>query len=320
MSECEKIESYLWDYPDIPREQREQVSAHLETCESCREALETIESLRQSRKADRAAISKIDTAAFDDAVMRKIQSRKEAVSPVSDNRKYIFQMAVSVGLAAAIVIFMMMSISDLSKIPAFKLHGESDETALDSNRSIINIRLAPRSEGARMEMPAVPKMAKKAPPKEEFSILLNPVTTPSPDSVNIDAVYLTDETVPTMSQQARASVSEIVSDTGMVQAVKIPTSTLVTVEKMPKPVDMVPPEYPVWAKKLGLSGIVWIKARVDENGKVTDAKVISSSTTGAGFEEAALKAARLSTYSPAESNGMKLPVWVMYPVKFIYKN
>jgi len=114
-------------------------------------------------------------------------------------------------------------------------------------------------------------------------------------------------------------ISEVVVDTGLIQSAIAPVGNFITVENMPEPLNLIPPEYPVWAKKRGLSSIVWVKAQIDKTGKVIDARVISSTVQGAGFEEAALEAARASTYEPARSNGVPLPVWIMYPVKFIYK-
>jgi TonB family protein len=122
-----------------------------------------------------------------------------------------------------------------------------------------------------------------------------------------------------MSQMARASLSEVVVDTGMIQSAEMPRGMLVTVEKMPLPVEVVLPEYPVWAKKREVSGVVWVKARIDENGNVIDAQILSSSIAGMGFEESATEAALRSKYSPAEANGIRLPVWIVYPVRFVYK-
>lgn len=316
MNECGKIERFLWDYPDISADQYDHVSAHLKSCPDCQEALATISILKESQKADRTHIASIDTDDFDNVVIRKIRDRKTAVAAGSENRKFAYRMTVSVGLAAAIVIFMILSISDLGNLPVFREAADTTMKQPEENYNIIDIRLAPRP--ADREAPAARYEAEEK-QRESFSVLDKPVTSPSPESVNIEAVYLSDETVPILSQQSRASISEVFMDTGLIQAAETPRGMLVTVEKMPKPISLTPPEYPVWAKKRGLSCVVWVKARIDENGNVTTAQIVSSSITGAGFEEAALEAARISAYHPAESNGIRLPVWIMYPVKFIYK-
>lgn len=321
MSECREIEGLLWEYPDgkLSAAEREAISLHLEGCEACKRALETIGSLRESKKADLKAISSIDAVAFDNAVMSRIQS--ETVVPISETRerRYIVRMAVSVGLAAAIVIFLVFSISDLGDLTLQRGRGEKPTAIVEKKYERIDITLRPPETGKKLDMAPRGMAESEDLAVESFSILPDPVTRPAPESVNIDAVYLTDETVPIISQQTRASLSEVVVDTGMIQSVETPMSMLVTVEKMPAPLDVVLPQYPVWAMKRGISGVVWVKARIDENGTVIDAQILSSSIAGMGFGESALEAAFKSKYRAAEANGITLPVWIVYPVRFVYK-
>ncbi len=321
MSECRKIDKLLWEYPhgELSAAEKEAVSAHLEACVVCRRALETIDALRASRRADQSAISSIDAFAFDNAVMGKIRSETEAPTAETDDHKYMFRMAVSVGLAAAIVIFLVFSISDLGDLTLQKNRGKRPVTMAEEKYDRIDIHLRPWESAKKREIAPRRIVEGEDHAIESFSILPAPVTRPAPESVNIDAVYLTDETVPIMSQQRRASLSEVVVDTGIIQSVETPRGMLITVERMPVPANVVLPEYPVWAKKRGISGVVWVKARIDENGKVVDAQILSSSIAGMGFEESALEAALISKYIPAEANGIRLPVWIVYPVRFVYK-
>ena len=156
--------------------------------------------------------------------------------------------------------------------------------------------------------------------QSSFSILSKPVYQSGPDSVNIEGVYLTEDNIPLNKQSSAASLSEVITDTGAVQADMPQSSILVTIDKMPEIIDMPAPEYPVWAKKRGLSAIVWVKAKIDKNGDIGEADVISTSLKGAGFEDASIEAARQSKFHPAELNGSPLEVWIIYPVKFIFKN
>jgi len=155
-------------------------------------------------------------------------------------------------------------------------------------------------------------------PEQVFSILPAPVT--SPDSINIDAVYVSNESISLHQQASAASLTELYADTAAIQSVPLQMSRVVTIEQMPQPLRIEVPEYPVWAKKRGISGTVWIKAKVTSDGKVSDVLVLSCDSKGAGFEEAALTAAKNNLFVPASSNGMNLSVWVVYPVKFINKN
>jgi protein TonB len=95
---------------------------------------------------------------------------------------------------------------------------------------------------------------------------------------------------------------------------------VITVEKMPKMIKAVPPEYPPFAFKLKRNGEVWIKAHIDANGEVQKALIHKDSGSNYGFEEAALIAAYKNKFEPFEVNGRKMPVWVIYKVKFVVKD
>ncbi len=86
-----------------------------------------------------------------------------------------------------------------------------------------------------------------------------------------------------------------------------------------KPAQMkmeVSPVYPDSAKINHVEGIVWIKALIDENGKVIDAKVVKCTKKDFGFEQAALDAAKKCEYLPATQNEKPVATWVAYKVQF----
>jgi protein TonB len=76
------------------------------------------------------------------------------------------------------------------------------------------------------------------------------------------------------------------------------------------------PVYPEIAQKAGITGIVWVKVLVDTEGNIRDAILVKESGANAGFEEAALAAAKLRKYRPAMQNNQPVAVWVAYKVKF----
>ncbi len=76
------------------------------------------------------------------------------------------------------------------------------------------------------------------------------------------------------------------------------------------------PIYPDSAKNLKIEGTVWVKALVDENGKVLKAKIAKCLTKDLGFEKAALDAAYKCEFTPAKKGDKAVPVWVTYSVKF----
>lgn len=81
-------------------------------------------------------------------------------------------------------------------------------------------------------------------------------------------------------------------------------------------VNQVHPEYPSLAQKAGMEGTVWLKVLIDINGDVRDVRIFKDSGSDAGFEEAAIKAARESVWKPALANGQPIAVWVSFATKF----
>jgi TonB family protein len=437
LSDCEKFDKLLWQYPDISESEKDELEHHLLTCAICRRAQETIQALRDTAELDRQWLAEVDSRAFDAAVMRKIrdQKRPNAIGEKAPDR-YVLRLAFSFALAVTVVLFLVKSISDLSEIHTPSTTAQKGEA---DRYGVINIELGKQPEQAATPPPAhSPPAVKKAPsalaeaPKEKeqarsqaggksvilppppqpaadtlpilsmerppestavsggelqaammpsdtemrqpdtnritvavapppsapgelstlpkslasdnagnfrdgkenrrlnisfapkaiggFSILPTPLASQAPDSVNIDAIYVTNENIAVNKQTSAASIAEIYKDTGSVQVQMPQSSILVTVEKMPQPLKMVLPEYPVWARKQGLSGTLWVRARVESDGHISDAQITSCDVKGVGFEEAALKAAKESMFTPASSNGMNLPVWIVYPVQFIYKD
>jgi len=419
---CDKIEALLWEkaYGTISEEDNELLRQHLADCADCRKIQSTIEALGVSRRADEEFISGIGADEFESSVMRKIRARESELRFKRDDKGYMVRMYFSVGLAAAIVAFIVISMGDLERFviptkpaaynrvnapkqyydtfhielqpgrteeppePAGRVSMERGEESREKAEPSA-IQPSQEESGAELEESDVAKLFEKeqkaevpepAPrlltiiPKEkaepeavekkkaevikpdmhfdfrsaneqqpgaltarrmkgisevtsdldvgQFQILNQPVTNPAPDSVEINSIYLIDESIPFASQQTRAYLPQVRVDSGSVQSVETPRSVLVTVEKMPIPVKIIPPEYPVWARKNGISGTVWVKAHVNDDGDVVEAEIESSSNPGYGFEEASLEAAKQCKYLPAEANGFKIGVWVIYPVNFVF--
>lgn len=94
------------------------------------------------------------------------------------------------------------------------------------------------------------------------------------------------------------------------------SDAFVPFEKRPEFALQVMPEYPRLARDAGLEGTVWVKILVDKTGTVRNAIIAKSSGANAGFEEAALSAARKCKFSPAIQNGMPIAIWVTFPFEF----
>lgn len=93
----------------------------------------------------------------------------------------------------------------------------------------------------------------------------------------------------------------------------------VAVEERPVTIQQAQPKYPEIARKANIEGSVWVKVLVDRNGNVKDAMIAKESGSNAGFEEAALEAAKLTKWKPAMQNKQPVALWVTYEIKFQLK-
>jgi TonB family protein len=76
------------------------------------------------------------------------------------------------------------------------------------------------------------------------------------------------------------------------------------------------PEYPEIARLVRASGVVELRALVDESGRVVDVTIVRSTRPGVRFEEAAARAVRGWLYRPATKDGVPVRVWVPVEVRF----
>ena len=93
----------------------------------------------------------------------------------------------------------------------------------------------------------------------------------------------------------------------------------VAVEQMPEPIGGIGAiqkkiVYPEIAKRAGVQGRVYVKAYVDEAGKVTKVELIRG--IGAGCDEAAMEAVNSVMFSPGKQRGKPVKVQVTVPVLF----
>lgn len=77
------------------------------------------------------------------------------------------------------------------------------------------------------------------------------------------------------------------------------------------------PVYPLLARRFGKEGKVVLKLLIDKNGTLQDIEVMEPS--GFGLTEAAIAAIKKSTFSPAHSNGEKVPSKAILCVRFNLK-
>lgn len=90
----------------------------------------------------------------------------------------------------------------------------------------------------------------------------------------------------------------------------------VAYEEAPEKIVDVKATYPEMARRAGIEGVVWVNALVDREGKVRDVRILKDSGANAGFEDAAIEAAKKTVWKPAISNGQPVAVWISYRIVF----
>jgi TonB family protein len=83
----------------------------------------------------------------------------------------------------------------------------------------------------------------------------------------------------------------------------------------PKMSGMPEPRYPAAARRMNKSADVQIRVLVDELGRVVQTEP-ASGKVGFGFDEAAMEAARRSSYRPATKDGVRVKMWTVMRVSF----
>jgi protein TonB len=87
------------------------------------------------------------------------------------------------------------------------------------------------------------------------------------------------------------------------------------VEVKPQPIHIPLPQYPELARQAGIEGQAVVKALVDVDGSIMAVQILKSSGNQM-LDEAALAAARKSTFTPAKQRDKFVRVWVSIPIRF----
>jgi len=94
----------------------------------------------------------------------------------------------------------------------------------------------------------------------------------------------------------------------------LPARSVLRTNREAKPIQTARASYPPMALRMGMEGDVTLRIEVDPQGNVTKAEIIKSA--GAGFDEEALKAVKLSRFEPAEKDGQNVPAEFTYMYRF----
>jgi TonB family protein len=77
----------------------------------------------------------------------------------------------------------------------------------------------------------------------------------------------------------------------------------------PTPLELVRPQYPPLARRLGVQGTVRLSLLVDEAGKVIETRLLEGVRQKVGINEAALAAATKARFRPATKEGIRVKMW-----------
>lgn len=89
------------------------------------------------------------------------------------------------------------------------------------------------------------------------------------------------------------------------------------VDAWPEILTVVKPDYPEIARKMNISGTVFLNVLVNESGGVSDLKVTREAGTQYGLTRAAETAVRHWTFKPATKGGVPVKTWFTVQVPFV---
>lgn len=166
----------------------------------------------------------------------------------------------------------------------------------------------------------------EAPPEIITAIDENPITDPHelppPPKPVIPIESPTDDILDDVEiESTDLDVNEVMEKVAppLVEEEVEPDMIFIVVEEMPAPIGGIGSiqkqiTYPDLAKRGGVQGRVFVKAFVDEEGKVFKVELLKG--IGGGCDEEALKAVKNTLFSPGKQRGKPVKVQVTIPVLF----
>lgn len=223
-------------------------------------------------------------------------------------RTYQKNMAIGFGVSGAVHVLVIVAVLLFSslkdreiKAPEYVIKSKADlivPPSLSQQQEQVRVQTPERVAKPAVGLPTpvpdeeAPEEEAEVQTQEELADLapITPVENLEGD-INVDVDRVVDELLPTPDQ-------------------------FVPFEEAPVQIETVKPKYPDLAQRANIEGVVWVKALVDKEGHVRDVIIVKDSGANAGFEEAAIDAARQTVWKPAISNGQPIAVWVTYKVEF----
>lgn len=88
-------------------------------------------------------------------------------------------------------------------------------------------------------------------------------------------------------------------------------------EDPPEPINPIAPEYPAFAIRTGIEGLVYLEVDVYKDGSLGNIKVLKSLMSGpGGLDEAAVNSVKKWKFQPGKSGGKPVDTSVIIPIEF----
>ena len=168
-----------------------------------------------------------------------------------------------------------------------------------------------------------------------------PVPTPPPTPAPAAAATVAEERAPSAAQldqtrqqqqprvETPAPAPATVAQSQPAPAVAVPTPIpqapairegdvvdVSSLDTVPRIVRGAKPQYPVMAQRQRVETTVLLTVLITENGEVSDVRVLRGDARF-GFEDAAIRAARATRFSPGVKDGKRVKTW--FPIPFLFK-
>lgn len=160
-----------------------------------------------------------------------------------------------------------------------------------------------------------PKPKPKAAPKAESPIktVPKPVLTSSPETVETAAAVAPLEQAQSAAKTRGATQTSEEEAVDSLEALPMPVA-IFELTTLPRFIHQERPIYPPGMRSIGKEGTVKLDVLIDNQGKVRQVTVLKSA--GAVFDEAAIQAMWLSSFSAGNINGKPVAVMMRMPVRF----
>jgi TonB family protein len=116
----------------------------------------------------------------------------------------------------------------------------------------------------------------------------------------------------TLAGCAHAPLRHVTSELDIVSAADVPAGVTA-----PIPIHTVAPEYPYWARWLGIDGWANVYCLVDESGAVRDAAILNESDTG--IASGVLAAVNQWRFAPGTHHNEAVAMRVVIPFHFVFE-